>query len=233
MMSKQLALFGDNEPEQAQPSSTGVTLAEHLNHGTGRPGVMHSLPAVDGLYYIPEFLSTTEERSAIAMIDSSPEQWRGDLSRRVQHYGWRYDYRTRTVSADMRIGPLPNWLQEIAKRLHAETGLFDRVPDQAIVNEYEPGQGIAMHADRQCFGPSVATVSLGDAWEMDFRQLRDRGAAVRCMMLETRSAVILSGAARADWAHGIAKRRTEGRGSARRARRRRLSLTFRTMVGFD
>ena len=35
--------------------------------------------------------------------------------------------------------------------------------EQAIVNEYEPGQGIAPHVDRDCFGPVVATVSLGSA----------------------------------------------------------------------
>ena len=40
--------------------------------------------------------------------------------------------------------------------------------EQAIVNEYEPGQGIAPHIDRDCFGPVVATVSLGSAVNMDF-----------------------------------------------------------------
>ena len=84
------------------------------------------------------------------------------LERAVQHYGWRYDYRSRAVTTDMRIGVLPDWVEQLAERLYRETGTFDRVPDQAIVNEYLPGQGIAMHIDRQCFGDTVATVSLGD-----------------------------------------------------------------------
>ena len=54
---------------------------------------------------------------------------------------------------------MPYWVDEVAARLYTETKLFDRVPDQAIVNEYRPGQGIALHADRQCFGDTVATLS--------------------------------------------------------------------------
>ena len=126
-----------------------------------------TVPVIPGLTYISQFLSADEQAAAIHHIDE--ESWRNDLERRVQHYGWRYDYRARTVGHDMHIGPLPAWLLGIAERLYAETKLFDRVPDQAIVNEYQPGQGIAMHADRQCFGATVATVSLGDAWRMDLR----------------------------------------------------------------
>ena len=39
---------------------------------------------------------------------------------------------------------------------------------EEVVVEYEPGQGIAPHIDRDCFGPVVATVSLGSAVNMDF-----------------------------------------------------------------
>ena len=67
----------------------------------------------------------------------------------------------------MRIGPLPDWLQALAQRLYEETDLFERPPAQVIVNEYEPGQGIAMHTDHAGFGSAVA-MALGDDWEMDF-----------------------------------------------------------------
>ena len=40
----------------------------------------------------------------------------------MQHYGWRYDYSARTVERDMRIGPLPQWLLDIAGRLYTKTG---------------------------------------------------------------------------------------------------------------
>ena len=190
--------------------------------------VAAAMPDIPGLKYIPRFLSADEQAASIRHIDGEP--WRSDLERRVQHYGWRYDYRVRTVDRDMHIGPLPAWLQDIAERLHAETGLFDRVPDQAIVNEYVAGQGIAMHADRQCFGPTVATVSLGDAWRMDLRPSGGKADTRVDILLEVGSALLMTGDARSRWFHGIAKRLKERTDHSSRPRLRRLSLTFRTVL---
>ena len=187
-----------------------------------------AVPDIPGLTYNPHFLSAREQAAAIHRIDQEP--WRDDLERRVQHYGWRYDYRVRTVDRDMHIGALPRWLQEIAERLYMETHLFDRVPDQAIVNEYFPGQGIAMHADRQCFGPTVATISLGDAWRMDLRPAGGKADTRVDILLEQGSALLMTGDARWRWFHGIAKRLKERTNSGSRMRKRRLSLTFRTVL---
>lgn len=84
----------------------------------------------------------------------------------------RHTYRARTITSDVYLGPLPDWITKIARRLYDETRLFDRIPEQVIVNEYCPGQGIALHADRRCFGGAVATISLGDDWEMKFRPVK-------------------------------------------------------------
>ena len=131
----------------------------------------------------------------------------------------------------MRVGPLPAWLDDLAQRLFREMGSFDRPPDQAIVNEYLPGQGIAMHIDRHCFGDMVATVNLGDTWQMDFRPLNaDRSRMVH-MPLVPGSALILADEARHRWLHGIAKRRRERLPHGGwRPRERRVSVTFRTVV---
>ena len=115
-------------------------------------------------------------------------------------------------------------------RLCDETGAFDREPDQAIVNEYLPGQGIAMHVDRRCFGPAVATVSLGDAWRMELRRVgagREEGESI---LLEPGSALVLTGEARNRWLYGIARRKRERAGGGWRPRKRRVSLTFRTVL---
>ena len=66
-----------------------------------------------------------------------------------------------------------------------------------------------MHIDRQCFGDTVATVSLGDTWQMDFRPLGAERSATEHMALAPGSALILAGDARHRWLHGIAKRRRE------------------------
>ena len=184
-------------------------------------------PDIDGLCYFPGFLDGSAQRDAMEHIDASP--WRRDLKRRVQHYGWRYDYQARVVSSDMRLGPLPGWIAKIAERLYREAALFDRVPDQAIVNEYEPGQGIALHADRDCFGPVVATVSLGDDWEMRLRPIGGTRHDDRRTMLVRGSALVMAGEARFRWMHGIDERKTERDRDGKRDRRRRLSLTFRTV----
>ena len=207
---------------------TGVLpLTEHINYGIHERG-MHRLQGIHGLYYYYGFLDEHAQRALIEHIDANP--WRADLERRVQHYGWRYDYRTKSVTPDMNLGPLPCWVDQVATRLHAETRLFDRVPDQAIVNEYQPGQGIALHADRQCFGDTVATLSLGDDWEMRMRPVRGTRKEDRRIMLARGSVLILTADSRSRWLHGIDKRRTEKSAGGQRGRRRRLSLTFRTML---
>ncbi|MFN5589280.1 MAG: hypothetical protein ACK48P_05545, partial [Holosporales bacterium] len=91
---------------------------------------------VPGLSLLLDFITEAEERELLSVIDQQP--WLADLQRRVQHYGYRYDYTARQVTADLYLGALPEWLQPLATRLHCE-GLFATPPDQVIVNEYQPG----------------------------------------------------------------------------------------------
>ena len=130
----------------------------------------------------------------------------------------------------MYIGELPDWLGQLAQRLYDKTDLFDKVPKQVIVNEYQPGQGIAMHTDHRGFGATVCTISLGDDWEMDFSE---DGSDKRPALLPRRSCVLLTGESRSIWQHGIAPRKSELTAGGRRNRRRRVSLTFRTVLNRD
>ena len=116
-------------------------------------------PAIPGLSYIPHYIDESTEAALLKTIDSQP--WIHDLKRRVQHYGWRYDYKARNVASDLRIGALPDWLQSYAVRLQ-QGGLFTEIPDQVIINEYEPGQGISAHIDCiPCFADTIVSLSLG------------------------------------------------------------------------
>ena len=188
------------------------------------------VPAVPGLRFMEGFLTAEEQAYCVRRVDAAVDQWRNDLSRRVQHYGCRYDYKARAITPDLHLGALPDWLARLAQRLYAETGLFDRVPEQVIVNEYLPGQGIAMHIDHPGFGPAVCTISLLDDWEMDFAEnWRDKSPA----LLQRGSCVLLTGDAREVWQHGIAPRKSEVGDGGRRNRQRRLSLTFRTVLNQD
>lgn len=184
-----------------------------------------SADLVPGLSYVPRYIDEAEEAELVAAIDASP--WRHDLKRRVQHYGYRYDYRARAASESDYLGPLPDWLTPLCQRL-VEEGYFQTAPDQVIVNEYQPGQGIAAHIDCvPCFGGTIASLSLGSPVVMEFThaQTGERHDTT----LEPGSLLCLSGPARTDWRHAIAARKTDMIAGVRVLRARRLSLTFRTM----
>ena len=186
-----------------------------------------------GLEYHSDFLAVSEEEGLLAHIDNS--EWLADLSRRVLHFGYKYDYSSRRLDETARIGPLPEWLTQLSNMVReaaseeAKQLLDPHLPfEQAIINEYLPGQGIAPHIDRDCFGPIVATVSLGSAVNMDF--CCDSTGDEYVQRLVPRSLVLLHGDARFRWRHGIAKRHSDTWNGQKTKRQRRVSITFRTIV---
>lgn len=177
---------------------------------------------VPGLVLYAGLLDRDEQLAALAAIDALP--WRDDLKRRVQHYGYRYDYTARSVDHSMRIGELPPFALGVAEKLVALDLLTER-PDQLIVNEYLPGQGIAAHVDCvPCFKDGIVTISLGSVYEMDFAQ-RATGDT-RSALLELGSALVMTGPARYEWTHQIKARKSDNGVP----RGRRVSLTFRSVV---
>jgi alkylated DNA repair dioxygenase AlkB len=178
--------------------------------------------AINGLIYSPELLSRDEQVAILSEVDGLP--WSTQLKRRVQHYGYQYDYKARRVDPSMYLGSLPPFAIRVAEQLRAR-GLVSELPDQLIVNEYLPGQGITAHVDCEpCFGEHIAMVSLGWAYEMDFVHVNSR--EVRSLMLAPGSVVVITGEARHQWLHQIKARRSD-RGIQRQ---RRVSLTFRNVI---
>ena len=188
--------------------------------------IKQDLMKVRGLKYVPEFLSREEHTFLWQEINKAT--WLGDLKRRVQHYGWKYDYKSRAINYSMFLGDLPVWAQTLAKRLFNE-GYISELPDQLIVNEYEPGQGIANHIDCEpCFGDTVISISLGSSCVMDFINVRTKEKVDA--LLEPRSMVVIAGESRKIWTHGITGRKTDIFGGLRIDRRLRISLTFRKVI---
>jgi alkylated DNA repair dioxygenase AlkB len=180
---------------------------------------------INGLLYIPQYISEPHHKMLIQTIDEQP--WRTDLSRRTQHYGYIYDYRAKRVDPAMYLGELPSWLQRIAVQLYRD-GLTLAVPDQAIINEYEPGQGIADHIDCvPCFGNVVVSLSLAAPVVMDLK----RDSQSIPILLEPRSLLVLRDEARYQWSHGIARRKQDIVDDTAVKRERRLSVTFRKIIG--
>src|SRR6516165_12430065 len=175
---------------------------------------------IPGLVYLQDHINPAEEQALLRKIDSLP--WLSDLRRRVQHYGYRYDYKARKVDPSMYLGPLPVWAQSLAVRLVAE-GHMPTAPDQLIVNEYQPGQGISPHVDCvPCFGPVVCSLTLGSQSVMELSAVQGGGA--EALLLERGSLLVLAGDARYKWRHAILGRKSDQVDGRVFPRGRRVSL---------
>lgn len=178
---------------------------------------------IQGLEYIENYISEQKETEIVNQIDS--EIWLDDLKRRVQHYGYKYDYKKRSIDASMKIGELPTWANKLASELK-DKGLMPYLPDQLIINEYLPGQGIAPHIDCEpCFEDTIVSLSLGSQCVMQFIN-KDKSQNYQ-LVLNQRSLLIISGEARYEWLHGIKGIKSDTIQGIKMLRRRRISLTFR------
>ncbi|WP_421871414.1 alpha-ketoglutarate-dependent dioxygenase AlkB [Pararhizobium sp.] len=179
-----------------------------------------------GVLYFSDFLSCTEEETIRFRLDAG--EWSNILKRRVQHFGYLYDYKARAVAADAYLGQLPEWLQIFAKRLVASGYCADQ-PDQVIANEYLPGQGISAHVDCvPCFSDTIISISLLSQCEMVFRE-RSSSRSLP-VLLQPRSGMALTRTGRYDWTHEIPARKSDIVLGAKVERGRRISLTFRKIV---
>ena len=184
---------------------------------------------IAGLEYQPDFLDMFQQDRLLQKIDA--QNWSTEIKRRVQHYGYKYDYRKRKIDDTMVLGDLPLWLLEIAEKLQTE-GFMPAIADQVIINEYMPGQGISPHVDCEpCFGDTIASISLGSPCVIDFRHTIDKRHVP--ILLMPGSLLVFNGEARYHWTHGIVARTEDTFEEHTFKRGRRVSITFRTIVRSD
>ena len=190
--------------------------------------VEEKVPKIDisGLTYVRDFTTSTEHDFLLSQIDQ--QSWLTDLKRRVQHYGYKYDYKARNVNHNAYLGPLPDWLSSVSDKLR-NNGIFSSAPDQVIVNEYLPGQGISTHIDCvPCFADTITSLSLGSSCVMEFSN--PQTCEKKSIVLEERSLIVLSGSARYEWQHAIPARKSDVINGIKTERARRVSLTFRNII---
>jgi alkylated DNA repair dioxygenase AlkB len=169
----------------------------------------------EGFRYLPEFLSSDEERALLEHVAAAPYReirMRGQIARRrTAHYGWDYGYESWQVTPTT---PIPDWLLPVRERAAALVPLDPAAFEEVLLTEYPPGSGIGWHRDALMFGDAVVGVSLGGACRMRFRR-EDETAVIE---LAPRSAYVLAGAARKLWQHSIPA-----------VKELRYSITFRTL----
>lgn len=190
---------------------------------------------IPGLIYIRNFI--TEEEESYLSKNINNQSWMNSLSRRVQHYGYEYDYKSKTAKNN-KVDDIPEFINFIIDRL-LSLKLYKEKPDQLIINEYESSQGIFPHIDAtNSFKDVISSLSLLSDIGMEFILYNNK----KTIMLERRSLVVLTGDARYKWRHGIEKRlidkniiSLEDDGITEKIvpilkRNLRISLTFRNMI---
>lgn len=180
--------------------------------------------AVPGLYIIKDFITEAEETYLMQEVYKIPD-WESIGNRKRMRLGYKHDPESKPC---MRyLGELPDPLQFVISRIMDEK-LISRKPEQCVVNEYHPGQGINAHIDRvEDFGSEVAGLSLNSDVIMEFHG--SKGEKIE-LFVPRRSLYKMEGVARFDWKHSIPGRKKDklANGSIS-IRKKRVSLTFRTV----
>ena len=217
-------------------SSADRVCAVSTERGSAERGF--AVSEVPGLRLIVDFVSEAEEAAMLADIDSRP--WIALAHRRVQHYGFAFDYARNNVDPTQPLPtPHPHFFDLPLDRLELlAPGLVPMRCNQLTLNEYSASSSIPPHVDtHHAFEDAILSLSLGADTVMDFRlpvPLTDKagteaGTILRraAVHLPRRSLVILSGAARYAWWHSITARATDLVDGRVVPRGRRVSLTFR------
>ena len=174
--------------------------------------------APPGFLYYPDIVSADEASSLVACvrdIEFAPVEMRGQVARRrTAHFGWVYGYESWRISPGP---PLPPFLLPLRERVGALAGFDAAALAEVLVTEYPAGAAIGWHRDAPQFGVVIG-VSLLSACRMRFQRGRGAERQTRAVMLEPRSAYVLSGEARQQWQHSIPALRAP-----------RYSITFRTL----
>ncbi|XP_004537485.1 alkylated DNA repair protein alkB homolog 8 [Ceratitis capitata] len=192
----------------------------------------------EGLVLLPNFVSEAEEEALLSAIAVEENTEKSDLKhRQVKHFGYKFIYGENNVDiSNPTSEKIPNVCDILWPRLKTEitklglsTWDWD-VPDQMTVNIYEPGQGIPPHVDtHSAFLEPILSLSLCGEVVMDFRHGTER----QPLILLRRSMLVMSGASRYDWTHGITPRTLDvvptQTGLTVRPRQKRVSLTFRRL----
>jgi alkylated DNA repair protein (DNA oxidative demethylase) len=172
----------------------------------------------EGLVLRPELLAVEEENRLLERLGElrfDPIVMRGQAARRTaRHYGFGYDYETRTPQPGE---PVPEWLLSVRDSAAALAGEEPQALAEVLVQRYPEGATIGWHRDAAAFG-TVIGVSLGGACRLRFQRGKGDRRRVWEIRLAPRSGYVLAGEARRSWEHSIPP-----------TKELRYSITFRTL----
>ena len=180
---------------------------------------------IPGLKITPNFISSNYEQELIKNILQEP--WNTALARRTQHYGYKYNYTSRSITQNDFLGPFPQWLDQLTDYITTNANL-KRKPDQVIINEYLPGQSIAPHIDvPSIFDEHICSLSLGSNIMMIYSH---RDGQKHEYYLERCSLLEMTDDARYKWKHSIPSKKVDIVNGFKMPRGTRYSITFRKII---
>ncbi len=178
---------------------------------------------VPGLLLIKDFITESMESDLINEIEA--QTWVVDYDRRLQYYGYRNELETPfdLVKFPVSIPPL---VYQLSENIVDQKILLNQ-PDQVIINEYLPGQGIRPHKDRNYFDNQICGINLGSSCVMRF--IKNGNAEIVDVFIPRRSLYVMQDEARSKWKHAIPPRKKDIIDGEIHHRERRLSITYRTV----
>ncbi|MEJ7558088.1 MAG: alpha-ketoglutarate-dependent dioxygenase AlkB [Pedobacter sp.] len=177
--------------------------------------------AVPGLFLYSDFIDEIREKQLLEEIDN--QKWVVDYSRRLQYYGFRNEL---DKPYDLIAFPIPIPPQILQLSLEiVEQKVLLLQPDQVIINEYTPGEGIKPHKDRNYFENQICGVNLGSGCIMKF--IKGKNLEVFDVEIPRRSLYVMQDDARRKWSHGIPPRKKDSINGIVQHRERRVSITYR------
>lgn len=173
----------------------------------------------EGLRYQPALISPADEAAILERIRELPFrefEFHGYLGkRRVVSFGWKYDFSSQRLQ---KAEAIPDYLLSLRDLAALFANLEPEAFQQVLVLEYADGAGIGWHRDKAVFG-EVVGISLLAPCTLRFRRKVGGSWERANLRAEPRSAYHLSGPARSQWEHSIA-----------RVDELRYSITFRSMA---
>ena len=124
--------------------------------------------AVPGLFLYRDFISSTLEEELMNEIDA--QAWVVDYDRRLQYYGYRNELEKLYDLVEFPVA-IPPAMYSLSEKIVAQR-ILEAQPDQVIINEYAPGQGIRPHKDRNYFDNQICGINLGSGCIMRFIKIR-------------------------------------------------------------
>jgi alkylated DNA repair protein alkB family protein 8 len=175
--------------------------------------------SVPGFILHRDFITLSREEELMKEIES--QKWVVDYDRRLQYYGYRNELEKPYPLIAFPV-PMPPLIQKLSEQI-VDRGIVVVQPDQVIINEYLPGQGIRPHKDRNYFENQICGINLGSGCIMRFL----KGTEVVDIEVPRRSLYVMQDEVRYKWKHAIPPRKKDMIEGKLQHRERRWSITYR------